>query len=777
MSASAALELLRAGDAAGALRLLPAGDQGAEALEARGMALLAVDDATAAIVVLDAAIAHGAASPSLLLNRALAEDLAGDIIRARHWMAEIAATYPEWPEPALRLAESLRRTQDAGAEAAYEQALERDGLRAETLIGLASLLLLRGAAERAQSLLLRCCGLHPDRHEAWDALGLALLQLRDPMAEAAFTEAQNLDSTCYNYALHRAEAAWQGDGAAGELARLEVVAAADPVSLTMRAYLLERLCRRSEAIDLLEAATALAPDAATPALLLAGLLARTARVAEAEVALRRALTLEPGHARLLNDLAVVLMRRHRHVEAVALLEDLRARHGDDPTCLSNLANATVSLGLQEQACAVAREAIALAPESPATWRALTNVLPYADSTRAADLLDALRAVSDRLAHEDIPCANPRDPGKRLRLGLLSGSLRTHPVGWLTVAGFEALDPLAFEIVCLAQNAADPARDSMARRYRAIAVDWHDIDGMDDAGLAVLTRALGIDVLIDLGGYGDAGRLPACARRLAPVQVKWVGMQNHSTGLAGMDWFITDRWETPAEQRGFYTERLLALADGYVCYSPPAHAPDVGPLPALANGFITFGCFNNLAKITPATVAVWCEILAALPTARLILKTHQFSDAPTGARVRAAFVARGIGPDRIELRGASGHREFMRQYNDIDLVLDPFPYSGGLTTCEALWMGVPVVTLVGEIFAARHSFSHLSNVGLADWASFNRADYITLALRKAADIEGLADLRGGLRARMKASPLCDSVRFGRNLGAALRHAWRDWCALE
>jgi protein O-GlcNAc transferase len=369
-------------------------------------------------------------------------------------------------------------------------------------------------------------------------------------------------------------------------------------------------------------------------------------------------------------------------------------------------------------------------------------------------------------------ANVPDPDRRLRLGLLSGSLRNHPVGWLTIAGFEALDPRAYDIVVLAQHGA---HDPIARRFRAIAGDWHDVDTIGDADVAALGRSLGIDVLIDLGGYGDAGRMLACAHRPAPVQVKWVGMQNHSSGLAEMDWFITDRWETPAGFESMYSERLLSLPDGYVCYSPPPYAPDVVALPALANEYVTFGCFNNLAKITPQVLAAWASILRRLPGSRLILKTYQFSDALAATRVHAEFAAHGIEPARVELRGKSLHRAFLGEYNQVDIVLDPFPYSGGLTTCEALWMGVPTVTLPGEIFASRHSASHLSNAGLADWVVDDLEGYIELALARAADPQALAALRAGLRSRVKASPLCDAPRFGRNLGAALRHAWRDWCA--
>lgn len=785
MSTAAALDKLRAGNARAALILLAENaTDDAASHEARGMALLATGEPAAARQAFDMSRARGNSSPALLLNLALAEEGAGDPERARSMMRALSERLEDWDEPPLRLAESLRAAGEAAAaEIAYTQVLARNPLRPEAMVGLAALRIGRGDSEGARPLLLRCVEHYPALAEAWNVLGLIMMHAGDTSAAAsAFAEANTHAPANLDYALHRIHAICSG-GVAGEpeaeLARLELAARADPLNPvlpTARGALLERLGRRSEAIDALEVAVVLAPNEKIPAVVLAGLLARTPRGAEAEAALRRAMELAPDNPLISNDLGAVLMRRHRHAEAVQVLRDLRERCGESPIWLCNLATATVSIGRQAEAVAIARRVLELAPEAMQSWRVLANVLPYSPDVSPAELLAALRGISDRIprpaARESAAFDAPRDPAKRLRVGLLSGSLCFHPVGWLTVAGFENLDPAAFEIVCLVQHGL---RDPIARRFRTLASAWHDVDGLTDTALAELSRALNIDILIDLGGHGDSGRMAACAQRLAPVQVKWVGMQNHSTGMAEMDWFITDRWETPPALRGFYSERLLPLADGYVCYSPPAHAPDTVPLPALTRGYVTFGCFNNLAKVTPVTIATWCEVLRRLPDARLVLKTHQFSDAETRAEVLSAFVAHGVAASRIELRGASHHREFLRQYNDIDIVLDPFPYSGGLTTCEALWMGVPTVTLPGEIFAARHSLSHLSNAGLPDWAATSREDYVELALRKAADLPALAALRVGLRAHVQNSPLCDAPRFGRSLGAALRHAWCDWCA--
>jgi predicted O-linked N-acetylglucosamine transferase (SPINDLY family) len=786
MTVEAALVRLRQGDPAGALTLLSSREAEADrpaSDAALGMVLLAADRPAEARVMLRAAVALGDTSPATLLNLALAEDRTGEQDRARGLMRELERRLPDWAEPPLRMAESLRAAGETqAAEAAYARVLEIDPRRIEALVALGALLVARSAGAEAQGLLLRACAIAPDNAEAWDALGLALM-LTDAasLAQAAFAEAQRLAPRTLDFALHLLSAATAAGTGEAELARLEQLGRDDPLNVTLliaQGALAEQLGRRAEAIDALEAAVALAPEEKLPAAWLGNALARTDRPREAQVALARAIALDPDNTQLVNNHAAVLMRLYRHAEAHAALTELIARDGPQVATLCNLANASVSLGLQEEAVATARQAIALAPDAVLPWRALCNSLPYRDGTGATELLDALQSCAALLArqtlpHQTVPAfANMPAADRRLRIGLLSGNLRTHPVGWLTIAGFETLDPAGFDIVCLGRNAAP---DPIALRFAALAAEWHETDSLTDAALAAKARALGIDILIDLGGYGDQGRLPACALRLAPVQVKWVGMQNHSTGLPEIDWFLTDAIETPPELQHGYSERLLRLPDGYVCYSPPPNAPAVGPLPALANGYVSFGCFNNLAKITPRVIATWADILRRVPGARLVLKTHQFADPPTVARIRAAFAAHAIAPARIVLRGSSGHRAFLAEYNDIDLVLDPFPYAGGLTTCEALWMGAPVLTLPGEIFASRHSASHLTNVGLTDWVAPDLAGYVAMAVAKAADLEALATLRGGLRARMKASRLCDAPRFGRHLGAALRHAWRDWCA--
>ena len=731
-----------------------------------------------ALAALRQAVASGHDAPSTVLNLAIAHDRTGDRPHARSIMQAVAVKLPDWDEPILRIAESLRAENDmTGAEEAYRRVLALQPNRASALIALGGLLLARGEATEACQLLTRACATVPDNAEAWFVMGIALRDSGEPaQALSALAKAQQRNPTALQYVLIAVEVAVQADETAVELARLNRWCDTEPlnhVPLVGRAMLLDHLGRRDDAIDAMEAATVLAPDAPTPIALLGGLLARTTRLGRAETALRHACTLDPDNPKIHNDHAAVLMKLHRHAEARSILLALEQRFGPHPSILCNLANSTVYLGFQDKAVATAQRAIAMDPKGSLPRRTLCNVLPYHEATTAHDMLDTVRNCSSVLSRtQQQPFANSPDPERKLTIGLLSGSFRCHPVGWLTIAGIETLDPQQFDVICLTRRMAHD--DQITTRFRAVAHEWVEVERMTDGELAETARDRRIDILIDLGGYGEGGRMLACANRLAPVQIKWVGMQNHSSGLPEMDWFLTDRWETPAGYEPLYTERLLRMPDGYVCYSPPPYAPDVPPLPALVNGKVTFGCFNNLSKITPRVIRTWCQILRKVPASRLVLKTHQFSDPETCERVLAAFTDGGVDPARVELRGSSHHRAFMGQYGDIDIVLDPFPYSGGLTTCEALWMGVPTITLPGDFFAARHSASHLSNAGLADWVTDSVEDYIELAVKWAGDLPALAALRAGLRQKVRLSPLCDAPRFGRNLTAALRDTWRTWC---
>jgi predicted O-linked N-acetylglucosamine transferase (SPINDLY family) len=370
-------------------------------------------------------------------------------------------------------------------------------------------------------------------------------------------------------------------------------------------------------------------------------------------------------------------------------------------------------------------------------------------------------------------ARTREPARKLRLGYLSGDLRGHPVGIFMTAVLPHHDRKSFEVTCYAnQNRAD----AITRRLKAASDRWIDVAGIDDETLARQIAADGIDILIDLSGHTAGGRMGVFARRPAPVQAGWIGYFA-TTGVPAIDRIVADQRMVPPDEADQYSERPLYLPDTYVTFAAPEEAPALVAPPMAARGSVTFGCFNNAAKIGPRVIALWARVLAAVPGARLSLRTGAFGDAGTVERFRALFRDDGLDPARIDFAGHSARGDLLAAYNDIDIALDPFPFNGGITTIETLWMGVPVVTLRGDRYCGHHSESSLVSLGLADLVAADEAGYVECATKLASDPERLTELRGSMRDRFARSTLGDNARFVRDLEAGFRRAWADWCGTE
>ena len=317
---------------------------------------------------------------------------------------------------------------------------------------------------------------------------------------------------------------------------------------------------------------------------------------------------------------------------------------------------------------------------------------------------------------------------------------------------------------------------MTNRFREYADHWHDVASMDGRPLAERIRNDGIDILVDLSGHTANNRLQAFTWKPAPIQATWAGYVG-TTGIAEIDYLISDPRQTPEGVEDDYVERIVRLRDCYVCYEPPPYAPPVGPLPALSSGCVTYGCFNNLAKIDEASIALWSTLLRDRGDRRLLLRTFALEVPRVRERLTARFEAHGIRPDQLILSPASPHPQLLDSYNAVDIALDPLAYSGGLTTLEALWMGVPVITLPGDRFCTRHSLAHLTAAGLTGLVAEDASGYLDRAEGLAADLDRLSSLRSKLRERMAASPLCDAAGFTRTLEAAYRRMWRDLCSSQ
>lgn len=697
----------------------------------------------------------------------------GDHAAARAMMERAATAATDWDEPWMRIGQSLRaERRPHEACAAYDAALTRNPLRLDTLLARGVLALDVETPEAALPFLLLATEIAPEEHRAWHALAFAHAgTLAFDKALHAIGRACALAPCRIVYAIDFITLADRHPGAGAAMPDWP-----DAVRLAIDGCRAVRRGALEEAADALEAAMALQPDDPDILKPLAGVYSSLFRPEQAEALLREAHFLAPDDQSIINDWAVTLGHLYRFAEAEAVMAKLPAAETMPALMRFNRATIRASMGDFEGS----RHDIAAAfgrADACSALRADCALLPYRGNANAAMLRDAMMLLGVAISESVEPVQPPRavlakDRDRRLRVGLLSNSLRQHPVGWLTFAGFAALDRAAFSLHCFGHYEAN---DTFAPWFRGHAESWHNIDGMKDRALAAFVAAQKIDILIDLGGYGDGGRLAVLAHRAAPVQMKWVGSQASTTGMKAVDWFITDRWETPPGYERFYTERLLRLDDGYVCYMPPPTPVAVSPLPALERGHVTFGCYNNLSKLTGDTLRLWGRLFERLPTARLSLRCPQFSEAAMQDRFVERAVGFGLDPARMELRGRAPHPVFIAGYRDIDIALDPVPYSGGLTTCEALYMGVPVITLAGDFFAARHSASHISNVGVEGCIAETADEYIEKAMAMAADLNALAALRAGLRDRMLASPLCDAPRFGRSLGKALRHAWHDYQA--
>ncbi|MDP2794197.1 MAG: tetratricopeptide repeat protein [Sulfurisoma sp.] len=358
-------------------------------------------------------------------------------------------------------------------------------------------------------------------------------------------------------------------------------------------------------------------------------------------------------------------------------------------------------------------------------------------------------------------------GRPLRIAYVSGDFSTHPVGHLVRDVVRNHDAAKVSITCYSMMRGG---DQITAAIKEAADSWVDILFMDDDELEQRIRDDKIDILVDLSGHTAYHRLSVFVRRPAPVQVTWIGYF-HSTGLKCIDYFITDPYTSPPGSPQLFSETPVYLPHSRFCYSPPDYAPPVAPLPCQENGYVTFGCFNRTDKLSQPVIELWSRILHAVPDSRMVLKAGSLRDEGVRKAMEARFAHYGIDLGRLELRPASPHLEMFQQYGDIDLALDPFPFNGGMTTLEALWMGVPVLTLVGQGVVSRQTYSVLKNIGLADELATPDVDaYAAKAIALANDRIYLAQLRQGLRARMAASPVCDPAQFARDLESLFVRMW-------
>lgn len=487
---------------------------------------------------------------------------------------------------------------------------------------------------------------------------------------------------------------------------------------------------------------------------------------------RRAIELQPDFSLAYSNLGGALLKQGQLGEAVAALERAVQLQPDSVLAHNNLATALQNQGRVEEAIACFDRALQLQPDSAIIHSNRLAILHYRPGITPAMLLEAHREYDRRhaaaLSSANPPLPQPAEPSRKLRLGFVSPHFARHAVGHFLIRLLENLDPREFEIICYSDT---PAPDATTRRIQSASAVWRESSTLSDRELAAQIREDAVDILFDLAGHTSGHRLLAFARKPAPVQITWLDYVG-TTGLRAMDYLLADPRQVPSEAEPWVREKVLRMPDDYICYDPLASAPEVGPLPAIAAGHVTFGSFNLLTKTHPGVIGVWARILHRVPRSRLLLKARALADRATASRVHGLFAAEGIPPERVEFLGWSPPDDVLACYPRLDLALDTFPYNGGLTTCEALWMGVPVVTCPGETFAGRHGLAHLTAAGLTETIARTFDEYVDIAATLASDLPRLAALRAGLREKVAASPLCDGKRFAGHFAALMRNVWRD-----
>jgi predicted O-linked N-acetylglucosamine transferase (SPINDLY family) len=574
---------------------------------------------------------------------------------------------------------------------------------------------------------------------------------------------------------------------------------------------LEVAGQRDQAIECYRQAIQLDPNNAESHNNLSGAARAKQRFEEAAMSARRALAIRPDFPEALSNLGIALTQLRQPGPSVQCFRRLLRLRPNDTEALDNLGSALQALGEVDEAIDCFRQAIAIEPglawahdnlgnallatgrikEGIAEYRKSVELKPadavlhgnfiftmhYDPAHTAASILAEQRIWNQRyvapVKKEILPHPNEPDPRRRLRVGYVSGEFRGHVLGYLMYPLFRQHDPANFEIFCYSDCAVP---DAFTKKLQALPIHWRDIAGQSDADAANIIREDRIDILIDLGMHMGRNRLEVFAHKPAPVQACYMAYPG-GTGIDTMDYRITDPYlDPPGKSDADYLEKTIRLPHTYWCFdpqSPPlSPEPEPGPLPALTAGRVTFGQLNNFAKVSDRGIALWSAALAAVPQSRFILRAW-----PSKYRqeLLEKFAQAGVSADRIEFAPPLPRLQYLQLYQRIDIGLDCLPYNGHTTSLDSFWMGVPVITRLGQTVVGRGGWSQLSNLGLTDLAAESDEQFIQIARDLAADLSRLAALRAGLRQRMENSPLMKIPEFTRDLETVYRQMWQAWCS--
>lgn len=721
-------------------------------------------------------------------------------------------------DEALRLIDEGNLIEEAGqldeALRCYDAAIEKAPDLARAHMNRGNILLAQGNAEDALHAYEKALELEPDYAAAHYNAGNAQANLNNHEAAcAAYEKAIVLkpDFTDAHVALGCAldDLGRREEAAANYRKSLELSPNYGEVHANLGKTLMA-LGQYEEGMASLQRAIDLVPDDMETLLLLGSIQKSRGQLEAARISLSRVQTASPENIEVNIHLGDTLLALFQTDKAIACYRRVLEIAPDNFVAHNNLGNVYFNLGIYEEAARCYRHALEIQPDSAAVLGNLGTILkdigeplegiksirraieidPEFNSARSNLLFigHTLNEFTQEMLFQEAKTygriiarqatrasswKNTRTADRKLRIGFISGDFISHPVGFFIEGVLHALTNRPSDSLEIFAYSNFSRADANTGRIRALCHHWREVFALTDEETVHMIEGDMIDILIDLSGHSGRTRLPVFAWKPAPIQVSWLGYFD-TTGVEAIDYLIADPWTLPESEEIYFTETIWRLPETRLCFTAPDTNVTIRPLPALTENQITFGCFNNLNKMGDAVVALWSRVLAAVPNSRLFLKARQLYQLSVRESVIEQFGRHGIDPARLILEGPESRANYLAAYNRVDIALDPFPYTGGTTTAEALWMAVPVLTLSGEHFLSRQGLGLLVNAGLSDWVASDPDNYVARAVKHASDLKRLAELRMGLRDQVLASPIFDAARFATHFEAALRGMWKKWC---
>ena len=534
----------------------------------------------------------------------------------------------------------------------------------------------------------------------------------------------------------------------------------------------KELGKTEKAKSYYQKAISIKPDFADPHNNLGIIFNELDEIEKAITCYQKAIDIQPDYADAHYNLGNALHKINKHRAAIMSYEKVIRINPNYTAAYYNLGNVMSILGEFKKAISCYEKAINLKKNHSLAYNNMLFAFLYMEKAdpkiclkRAKEFRSSLKPIKDDFLIKYQFNTKP----KKLRIGFVSGDLREHPVGFFLLDTLSHLKNENLELIAYSNSQIE---DDINKKLRSHFNNWCVIKSKSDMDVINTIRKDGIHILIDLSGHSDQNRLPIFINRPAPIQASWISYPS-TTGIPEIDYMIGDSFVTPESEAKHFAERIFRLPNMWVCFTPPDSDIEINEPPVIKNGYVTFGSFNHLSKINKKVISLWSKILKSIPKSRIFLKTKQLNDSYLKKKIIDEFKENGVNLNSIILEGSSPRNELLNSYNKIDIALDPFPYSGGVTTLEAIWMGVPVLTKKGFRFVSHTTESINHNSGMSDWVASDENEYVKKAIKFSKDLELLTNINKNLRQKALKSPLFNSTVFAKQLNNAFWEMWNNF----